>query len=265
MSRLARWWQRTTAPRLSRAAVADALARSLASPRLVMMHSSLSHCGTVEGGADTVVDAAIEWVGAGTLAMPTHTYCYPNAAGQAPLFDVATTPSLTGAITETFRRRDGVRRSVHPTHALSVRGPMAGELTSGHEQCHTPCGAGTPYAWLVDHDAAVVMFGVTLNTYTLFHTAEDAADVPYLYERVPSRLRYRAIDGAERELLMQRQDMHVLRRFAERAAWLEARGLLRRTRLGRGELLVLPSAAQVHAAIVAELARDPWFLAYRAA
>ena len=32
----------------------------------------------------------------------------------------------------------------------------------------TPCGVGTPYEKLVTQEFSVLMFGVTLNTYTLF-------------------------------------------------------------------------------------------------
>ena len=44
---------------------------------------------------------------------------------------------------------------------------------------------------MVRQDASVLMFGVTLNSYTLFHTAEDEAEVPYCYEEEPYSLRVR--------------------------------------------------------------------------
>ena len=80
----------------------------------VMVHSSLSSFGHVEGGADTVIDALMEILTpSGTLMMPTfnHNACYD--AGQ--LFDVRTTPTINGIIPETFRRREGVLRA----HAYS--------------------------------------------------------------------------------------------------------------------------------------------------
>lgn len=230
---------------------------------MVLVHSSLSACGRIEGGVQAVIAAVQEWNEGGTVSMPAHSYCYPGSDGVPPLFDVRSTPSVVGAITDAFWRRTGAHRSIHPTHSLAAIGPGAAELTDGHEQCDTPCGTGTPYERLIAADAAVLMFGVTLDAYTLFHSAEDAAAVPYLYEPVPVRLRYLDRDRHERSLEMRRHDMGVARRFARQDRWLEARGLLSRRTLGRGELLLIPHARASHEAVVAELCRNPGFLADR--
>jgi aminoglycoside 3-N-acetyltransferase len=254
-----------TAPVLDRAAVLNALRALLPdAPRLLIMHSSLSACGRITGGAATVIDAVQVWNAGGTTTMPTHAYCYPRADGDVPVFDRRSTRSVVGAITEAFRQMPGVQRSNHPTHALSAIGPATASLIEGHEACDTPCGPHTPYEKLIAADAAVLMFGVSLDAYTFFHTAEDAAAVPYLYEPLPVQLRYLDDAGKEHGLAMRRHDMHVTRSFSEKDTWLESRGLLRRQRLGRGELLLIPHARQAHEAIVTELRRDPWFLTTRA-
>ena len=250
-----------TATRVTGTDIATAL-RRLADPAppLVMVHSSLSACGVIAGGAGAVVDALRAWVGSGTLAMPAHSYCYPVGGGQAPLFDPARTPSVVGAIAEAFRRRPTTLRSLHPTHSLAADGPLAEMLVAGHEQCSTPCGAGTPYDRLAQQDAAVLMFGVSLDTYTLFHTAEDAAAVPYLYEPSPIVVRYADRDGREHELSMRRQDMDVRRTFDRQDQWLQSNRLLRRGRLGDGELLWIPHAGDAHRFIVRQLEHAPLFL-----
>jgi len=264
LARARRTWRDWTAPSLDQPAVLDALRRLLPDgPRLVMVHSSLSACGRVTGGAEAVIAALQTWNAGGTTAMPTHAYCYPSTAGEAPLFDQRTTRSVVGAITERFRQMPDVQRSRHPTHALSAIGPAAEFLVHGHETCDTPCGPATPYERLIAADAAVVMFGASLDAYTFFHTAEDAAAVPYLYEPSPVTLRYLDAEGRERTMAMKRHDMRVVRSFSEKDTWLESRGLLRRQALGRGELLLIPHAAQAHAAIVAALRDDPWFLTTR--
>src|SRR5262249_43045932 len=149
---------------------------------LVMVHSSLSACGYVQGGALTVIEALRTWCRGSTIVMPTHTYCYPGTDGAVSTFDPKSTPSVVGVITDAFWRQPKVVRSVHPTHSLAAEGPLAGKLVAGHELCDTPCGLGTPYHRLVEWDAGVLMFGVTFDCYTLFHTAEDAGAVPYLYK-----------------------------------------------------------------------------------
>lgn len=264
-TRAARTWRRVRrrwlAPQLGEPDIIEALERlAPAPPATVMVHSSLSACGLVSGGALTVIRALRSWSRGGTLAMPAHSYCYPLETATVPVFDLAVTPSVVGAITDTFWRQPGVLRSRHPTHSLAAQGEAAGDLIAGHEACVTPCGAGTPYARLVQMNAAVVMFGATLDAYTLFHTAEDAAGAAYLYEAQPVSLRFIDADRMERAMSMRRQDMSVARSFAAKDTWLEQRGLLRRTGLGTGELLLLPHASRVHAAVVAELLRDPGFL-----
>jgi len=244
---------------LTSSSLTEALA-SFVAPDVVLVHSSLSACGYIVGGTSAAVEALRTWLGGKTLAMPTHSYCYPDSTSQLPVFDPRTTPSVVGAITNAFWCQPGVRRSVHPTHSLAAEGPAATALIEGHEKCETPCGAGTPYERLVKWDAAVLMFGASLESYTLFHTAEDAANVPYLYEPEPYVLKVLCSAGTLRDVVVWRQDMKVQRRFREMDIWLERRGLLERKRLGRGELLYIPSAASVHRALLDAQAGDPFFL-----
>jgi aminoglycoside 3-N-acetyltransferase len=236
-----------------------------APPSIVLVHSSLSACGYVPGGAQAIISALRAWCGGSTLVMPTHSYCYPDSGCKVPVFDPKSTPSVVGAITNSFMCQPGVSRSLHPTHSLAAEGPRAKAIIEGHEACLTPCGVGTPYERLLQSDAGVLMFGVTLNCYTLFHTAEDAAGVPYLYEAEPYVLKMNEPTGAIRTILMKRQDMRTQRRFDEMDAWFEDQGLLERRRLGRGELLWIPHSRTAHAALVAELRKDPFFLVGRRA
>jgi aminoglycoside 3-N-acetyltransferase len=230
-----------------------------------MVHSSMSACGYIRGGPASVIEALRTWIGERDLVMPTHTYCYPNKEGRVPQFNPALTPSLIGAITNAFWRQPNVVRSLHPTHSLACLGSGATELCAGHEFCDTPCGVGTPYEKLVVQDASVLMFGVTLNTYTLFHTAEDAAQVPYLYERTPYHLE--AIDrgGQVKQITMRRHDMAVDRSFAQMDQWLEQRGLLLRRSLGLGQLLFIPHAGAAHRELIEALHIDPLLLVAPAA
>jgi aminoglycoside 3-N-acetyltransferase len=233
--------------------------------RSLFVHSSLSACGHVKGGTEAVIRALCEWVGDGTLVLPTHTYCYPGADGNVPVFRVAETPSQVGVITERFRQLPGVVRSNHPSHSLACLGPNAQALAAGHERCNTPCGAGTPYEKLVRSDCAVLMFGARLDAYTLFHTTEDAAGVPYLYYPEPFDLKIVGPEGAVLRVPTWRQDARVPRRFIRMDEWLEARGLLSRKRLGMGELLFVPHARSVHEAVVEALRENPFFLVAEAA
>lgn len=226
----------------------------------LMVHSSLSRCGQIVGGPRTAIGALRDWIGGEDLVLPTHTYSYPEGDNEAPVYDSRLTVSLVGSLTNYFWREPSVARSIHPTHSLAASGPGAKAICSGHELCDTPCGKGTPYERLIQEDCAVLMFGATMATYTFFHTAEDAAGLPFLYEDRPYDLRYIGTDSHVHMLKMWRQDMTIARRFAEMGTWLEGRGLLVRQKLGRGELLYLPHAAEVHRVVIDELRRDPLFL-----
>lgn len=229
--------------------------------RTLLVHSSLSSCGYMTEGPATVIAALRAWLADGVgLALPTHTWSYPNASGVAPVYDYQVTPSVVGTITNYYREQPGVVRSLHPSHSVAYSGPEAQGFIDGHELCETPCGYGTPYERLIAQDGSVLMFGATLDAYTLFHTAEDAAQVPYLYLPQQLILRSRDRDGETKEIPTWRQDMGVTRRFGAMDVWLEAQGLLVRRKLGLGELLYIPRAAALHERVVKELRRDPLLL-----
>ena len=57
----------------------------------ILIHSSMKAIGEVEGGADTVLDAWMEYFADGLLLLPTHTWANVNA--ECPLYDYRSTPS----------------------------------------------------------------------------------------------------------------------------------------------------------------------------
>lgn len=227
----------------------------------LLVHSSLSACGSIDGGPATVIDALRGWISdRALLALPTHTWSYPDATGVAPVYDFKSTPSVVGTITNYYWRQPDVVRSQHPSHSIAVSGPGAEDVCRDHELRETPCGEGTPYQRIAEGNSSVLMFGATMDSYTLYHTAEAAADVPYLYMPEQVTLRTRGDDGVVRSVQMWRQDMSVARRFEGRTDWLVEQGLLVRRKLGLGELLFIPSARALHERVVEEMRRDPLFL-----
>ena len=227
----------------------------------LLVHSSLSACGSIDGGPETVINALRGWItDRAVLALPTHTWSYPDATGVAPVYDFKATPSVVGTITNYYWRQPGVVRSQHPSHSIAISGPGAEELCRDHELRETPCGDGTPYQRIAEGNSSALMFGATMDSYTLYHTAEAAADVPYLYMPEQVTLRTRGEDGDVRSVQMWRQDMSVARRFEATADWLVDQGLLVRRKLGLGELLFIPSARALHERVVEEMRRDPLFL-----
>lgn len=146
----------------------------------VLVHSSLSALGWVEGGADAAIDALLDAVGpTGTIVVPTLTGSEHVLAGGEVEFDPAWTPSWTGTIPETLRRREGAIRSLHPTHSVAALGAEAQTLTAGHEDTLTPCGTGSPFVRLGALSGRVLLLGVDHESNTTMHAIEELAGVPY--------------------------------------------------------------------------------------
>lgn len=141
---------------------------------VLLVHSSLTSMGYVEGGTDAVIDALLESVGPeGTVSMSTLT-------GWSAPFDAPTSPSAVGDISEQFRKRAGSYRSLHPVHSVSAIGKYAEYLTKDHDKCETGCGAGTPYEKLRELKGKVVLIGVDMDRNTIMHTLEEIIDAVYL-------------------------------------------------------------------------------------
>jgi len=139
----------------------------------VVVHSSLSSFGQVEGGAQIVVDALLDVLGdEGTLVFPTFNY-------QPDVFDPDDTPSVTGAISETVRKRPDAVRSLHPTHSVAAIGRLAQVITEGHERTE-PFGRGSALFKVLQAGGKILHLGTTHTTNSMIHVGEELANVPYL-------------------------------------------------------------------------------------
>lgn len=143
---------------------------------VVLVHSSLSAFGYVDGAADTVIDALLDALGpSGTLVMPTFTWGRFHAQDRVE-FDVRNTPCETGRIPETFRMRPGVLRSVHVCHSVAATGRSAQRALG---EGVSPFGPGSTFAALLDLDAWILHLGVSFQSCTALHAVEEFVGVPY--------------------------------------------------------------------------------------
>jgi aminoglycoside N3'-acetyltransferase len=152
----------------------------------VMVHSSLSSMGVLENGAETFVAALKELISSeGTIVMPTfpqkNMYEYLS---RYEVFEVTSTQSQNGAITETFRLQEGTFRSLHPTHPVAAWGKDAEELCAGHERSLAPFGERSPYAKILAANFKILLVGVNFEHMTICRAFEDLrpeiAPNPYL-------------------------------------------------------------------------------------
>lgn len=149
----------------------------------VLVHSSLSKIGFVDGGVKTVIDALFEVIGRdGTLLFPTFPAKGKNKTHleEQPFFDIKNTPSQMGSITEYFRKLDNVFRSFHPTDSVAACGPLAEYYTNSHFGQITPYNENSPFRKLCSKNGKILMLGTTLNgACTNLHTLEDAVDFKF--------------------------------------------------------------------------------------
>ena len=152
----------------------------------LMMHSSLRRVGPVEGGADAIIDTLLEILGpAGTLMMSTVS---GSVNRDQPVFHAAHTPSSVGTLSNVFRKRPGVLRSLHPVHSIAAYGPKAEFYTRGHLEVNTPWSPDSPYGKLMRNGAHILFFGVNFECNTCMHALEIEARVPGLHTRETSTL-----------------------------------------------------------------------------
>jgi len=220
---------------------------------VIHAHSSLSAFGHVDGGAEAVVDALLQAVGAdGTASVPTHTWHLVSP--ENPVFDVRTTPCCVGAVPEAFRRRPEARRSLHPTHSCAAIGARRDELLAGHHTDVTPCGGRSPYQRLIEWGGRIVFLGVTLQCNTAFHALEELACAGWLFDRCQELL---AVDyeGSRIPVPSRRHANPYDRAFGEQEPLLEAEGVLRRGRIGEADVRIV-DAAGMREVLLPRLARD---------
>ena len=96
----------------------DLAAMGLTGTETILIHSSMKSIGPVEGGADTVLDAWMEFFAEGLLLLPTHTWRFINEENR--VFDVRRSPCCVCILPELFRQRPGVLRSLHPPHSMAA-------------------------------------------------------------------------------------------------------------------------------------------------
>jgi aminoglycoside 3-N-acetyltransferase len=143
----------------------------------ILVHSSLSKIGNVDGGPVTIINCLLEKIGPkGNLIMPSYSYLgsmMDTAKNENFIFDPQINPSVVGIITETFRKLTGVKRSIHPTHSVCAYGPMANYITGNHHLTETNFGTGTPFHHIRELQGKIVGLGISIGPVTIYHTLED--------------------------------------------------------------------------------------------
>jgi len=150
--------------------VADLRRLGVRAGDIVMVHASMRRVG---GQAHDLITALDEAVGdTGTVMMTL------GADDEQAPFEADRTPADPdiGVLAETFRTTAGTVVSDHPEGRFGARGALAVALTSD-VPWNDYYGAGSPLERLVQHRGSVLRLGADPDTVTLYHYAENLADV----------------------------------------------------------------------------------------
>jgi aminoglycoside N3'-acetyltransferase len=149
----------------------------------VMVHSSLSSFGRVEGGPTAVIQALMEILTPeGTLLMPSFNHGAAFAPYGPGYYDPRETPTTNGAIPDRFWRMEGVARSLNPTHAFAAWGKHAQRYTRHHHRTLT-MGPQSPLGLLHQDGGACLLLGVDYTSNTFHHVVEMSTQAPCLGRR----------------------------------------------------------------------------------
>ncbi len=128
---------------------------------VVIVHSSLSSIGRVEGGAETLIDAFLETIsGEGTLV--------------APVF------GNLGIFTHTLKKRPEAVVSDCPLGTVAAIGADAEFICRDHWKADTVHGNGSPYLKIAGLGGYVCLLGVDQDRNTTLHSIETLLKLPYL-------------------------------------------------------------------------------------
>lgn len=201
------------------------LAEALSPGDDVLIHASLRALGTFQPGPDIIIDALFDVVGqAGTVVMMTDTRSFAKTRR----FSVDQ-PSETGLLTERFRQRQGVRRSLVPMVSFAAAGARASDYLQTY---HSHLDSTAPMTRLLENDGKILLLGIGYAKCTLYHLAEERHSSPYNY--------YKTFEGslvsADREIAPISQRYFVRRDLSVKKDPSIAGRMLEH----RGQAIVLP-------------------------
>lgn len=124
----------------------------------IIVHSSMHNFYNYNGSADELIDKLIEYVGDnGTLCMPAFPSDKYNINN---IFDVKQTPSAAGYLSEVFRKRAGVKRSLNKLHSVCALGKDADIITGDHHNSEICFDKHSPFYLIGQMGGYIVNLGM---------------------------------------------------------------------------------------------------------
>jgi aminoglycoside 3-N-acetyltransferase len=226
----------------------------------LLVHSSYKSFGPVDGGPQTVIKALEAALGPeGTLIMPTFNFDFNK--GQP--WDVRSTPSQMGVLTELVRKDPRARRVFHPIYSFAILGKHAEML--GGLRYKSSYERGSVFGKLRDLDGKIMVVGLSYtNSMTFFHHIEQMEGVDYRFLKQFTG-QVTGWDGATRtetyEMLVRDIDKGVITEVNPMGELMEQAGVIKSGQIGEAPVKLM-KANEVYEFTAREMRRDPHLLYY---
>ncbi len=221
----------------------------------IFLHSSFSFFNGFKGNPQDIISCLIEIIGGeGNLLMVSmpyigSTYDYLK---ENPRFDVRRAPSKMGIISEIFRRKKGVLRSMNPAHPVLVFGKDAEWFVKDHEKCLYSCGKDSPFEKFRIKKGKILHFNVHFHKgFTFIHYLEDLIKDKLsfpLYDKEPLPVRIVDHTGKEFEIktLVFSERTVKTRRVRVLGDYFNKKKILKYKRIGKTKLMLVQSEDAVY-------------------
>ena len=226
----------------------------------LLVHSSYKSFGPVEGGPQTVIHALEAALGEeGTLIMPTFNFDF----NKGEPWDVRTTPSKMGVLTELVRQDPRAKRVFHPFYSFAVLGRHAEMLGSLHYK--SAYERNSVFGRLRDLDGKIMVVGLSYtNSMTFFHHIEQMEGVDYRFLKqfsgeVTDENGNTYTDTFE--MLVRDIDKGVITEVDPMGFLMEEKGIIEVRQIGEADVKLM-KANEVYEFSAREMKRDPHLLYY---
>ena len=226
----------------------------------LLVHSSYKSFGEVEGGPQTVIRALEAALGPdGTLIMPTFNFDFNKGAP----WDVRTTPSKMGVLTELVRKDPRAKRVFHPFYSFAILGKHAEML--GSLRYKSSYERNSVFGKLRDLDGKIMVIGLSYtNSMTFFHHIEQMEGVDYRFLKqftgeVTDENGNTYTDTFE--MLVRDIDKGVITEVNPMGELMEKAGVIRSAKIGEADVKLM-KANEVYEFTAREMKRDPHLLYY---
>jgi aminoglycoside 3-N-acetyltransferase len=226
----------------------------------LLVHSSYKSLGPVDSGPQTVIEALLAALGSGgTLIMPSFNFDF----NKGKPWDVRSTPSQMGILTEFVRKDPRAKRVFHPIYSFAIIGKHAEML--GSLRYKSSYERNSVFGKLRDLDGKIMVIGLSYtNSMTFFHHIEQMEGVDY---RFLKKFTGQVTDWDGRtnvdtfEMFVRNIDKGVITEVNPMGELMEKAGVIQSRKIGEADVKLM-KANEVYAFTAREMRRDPHLLYY---